>query len=71
MTAEIYDLAEIRVLRRRVAREFPRANHYQVVLLENLSIGELANRLRGTDLAFSNRHGHIVLHKAPSPTPAA
>lgn len=68
--SQVIDLAEIRVLRRQ-RRESPPLPHFEVVLVENLSIGELAHRLRGTGLVFSSRHGFTVLHESPSPDPAA
>ena len=63
----VIDLNEIRVLRRRP----PEAPIYIVVMVENLSPGDLLYRLRGTGLALSNRGKYLVLHEAPKPPPVA
>ena len=44
---------------------------YVVVLLENMSVGELVHKLRGTGLAVSTRHGQVVLHTQSTPDSAA
>ena len=76
MSANVTDASELFNMRRRYAQRqrralVPPAPTYIVLCVENLSLDELAHRLRGTGLRVTSRFGHPVLHESKEPPPAA
>ena len=65
----VTDITEL-LRQRRAAEQAPPPEVYSVLLLKDMSLGELAMRLRSVGLGLSNRHGFIVLHTINPPPQA-
>ncbi len=51
---------------RAARRRQPAAPTFHVLMLRDMSVGELVNALRGTGLTISTQHGQTVLHRQPT-----
>lgn len=67
VSAEIYDCRSLFHAKR--ALQAPRATVYAVVMLENISVGELMHHLKHAPLRLDTMHGHSVIKPATPPIP--